>query len=242
MRLCKRGLQIVLLCGVVICLIIFLLYMKESYSAFGIELCVADYLIICLDPKIIGLLIGSASLLIVFPIVDNLRINAVIRYKSKEKYYLFQLVEIVKKTFIIIAVFEIIILIGGFITCREVINWGSADSYYYIRTWHTNNVGIMEVCLKFMISAFIGLLTINILFCSIRWISKTVIPGFITCVACVICDTVGISVVFRRLDFTESWIQYNYPVMQYVVPIVILFSLSLITLLLCKSKEFYHER
>ena len=242
MRLCKRGLQIVLLCGVVICLIIFLLYMKESYSAFGIELCVADYLIICLDPKIIGLLIGSASLLIVFPIVDNLRINAVIRYKSKEKYYLFQLVEIVKKTFIIIAVFGIIILIVGFITCREVINWGSADSYYYIRTWHTNNVGIMEVCLKFMISAFIGLLTINILFCSIRWISKTVIPGFITCVACVICDTVGISVVFRRLDFTESWIQYNYPVIQYVVPIVILFSLSLITLLLCKSKEFYHER
>lgn len=241
MRLCKRGLQTVLLCSVAICLIIFLLYMKQSYSAFGIELCVADYLIICLDPKIIGLLIGSASLLIVFPIVDNMRINAVIRYKSKEKYYFFQLVEIVKKTFITITAFEMIIIVVGLITCREVINWGSTDSYYYIRTWHTNNVGLIEVCLKFMISAFIGLLTINILFCSIRWITKTVIPGFIGCLTCVMCDTVGISVIFRRLDFTESWIKYNYPVMQYFVPIVILFSISLITLLLCKSKEFFHE-
>lgn len=241
MKYCNRVVHKILFFGILTCIILFILYQKNNYSQINIELCVADYLIISMNPKIIGLMVGTMSLLIVFNDVNDININALIRYGSREKYCCKRVSRIIKKTTFIVTIFELFILFAGFFTCKDVINWNEYTSYYYHLTWHIVNVNLFEVCIMFTLSGFIGILSINLLFSAFRWIFDTALPGFIICSCFIVLDSIGITIIFNRLNFTECWFDFKYPIAIYIVPVVVLFIIFAINFVGCKIKEFSHE-
>lgn len=223
-------------------IIIFLLFQKRAYLRYGIELCAADYLFICSDAQISGLLIGTLSIFLVAPFIDRIDINTLLRYESREKYYLHQIIRLVIGTTIITVAFEMVVIVFGLLTSAIYINWAEYDSYFYHETWSLSHIALIQVCLVFWLSSFTGILSINLIFCTIRWVSNTVLPGLAAAFCLIALDSANVSIIFDRLEFTKIFALQNHLALQFTVPFLIIIASIILGLILCKSKDILNEK
>lgn len=220
----------------------YILFRTYVFSEHHLNLCAADYLVMCLEPRFFSIAICPLCLFIFKDITQKMGINIVVRYKTKVRFCLHQIFEIIKVAGLVSILLLILQLFLSFFLTKETVNWHLKTSYYYISTGFTSTVDFSDVCIMFLANCFIGLVFTGTLLLSFRWLCKTHILGYIVCAICMLLDAAGLTIFYARLNFINSWTTYSFPFFHFKESILIQLGLFVFLLLVVLGKEFYYEK
>lgn len=220
----------------------YILFRSYIFSEHRLALCTADYLVMCLEPRFFSIAICPLCLFIFKDITQKMGVNLVVRYKTKVRFCLHQVLEIVKVAGFISISLLILQLLLSLLFTNETVNWHSKVSYYYISTGFTSTVHFIEICVMFLVNCFMGLVFTGTLLLSFRWLCKSHIFGYVVCAICMLLDAAGLPIFYGRLNFINSWTIYSSPFFHFKEIVLIQLGLFVFLSLVVLGKEFYYEK
>lgn len=243
MNACKtKATNILTIVVMFVALTAYILFRTYIFSEHHLDLCAADYLVMCLEPRFFSIAICPLCLFLFKDITQQMGINTVVRHKTKVRYCLHQVLRIIKTAGLISVLLLVLQLFLSVLCTSETINWDSKASYYYISTGFTSTVDFIDVCTMFLANCFIGLAFTGTLFLSFRWLCKTHTLGYVICAICMLLDAAGLTIFYTRLNFINSWTTYSSPVFHFKDIVFVQLGLLVFLLLIVLGKEFYYEK
>lgn len=221
---------------------IVLAFRTSGYErVYGVRLCMADNYILCSQPQVSGYIAGTVLLMILASAFGHMAPAAVLRYRKKENLLLIQL----GKTMIYSAALSLCVTaltaVWGCFNNQAAINWMNRNSFFYISTGYTVNVGLAYVMLHFFFGLFLCLLVLGLAFLTFRWFFSSFLPALITAAVILVADGIKLPFAFRCVEFQKCWFEYKLPFFQ-LIPIVVRLGILLsVVFLVCRKKEFYRE-